>query len=130
MKRHRAERSLTESEQRFQNAADIAPVMIWMSGTDKLCTFFNKGWLEFTGRPLDRELGSGWVDGVHGEDRVLPPDLRCCLRCAKAVHDGVRLRRADGGYRWLLDTQGRRGANRWNSFIGSCIDIGERKRAN
>src|SRR5205823_1108385 len=68
VRRRRAERSLAESEVRFQTAAHSAPVMIWMSGTDKLCTFFNKTWLEFTGRTLNRELGNGWVEGVHADD--------------------------------------------------------------
>jgi PAS domain-containing protein len=59
---------LRESEQRFQLVADTAPVLIWMSGPDKKCTFFNEGWLKFTGRSLESELGDGWVEGVHAED--------------------------------------------------------------
>ena len=88
----RSQSALRESEVRFRNVADTAPVLIWMSGTDKEGVFFNKGWLEFTGHSLDRELGSGWVDGVHADDRVhCSRDLRCCLRCAKAIHDGAPL---------------------------------------
>src|SRR4051794_31415749 len=56
---------LRESEQRFRNMANAAPVMIWASGTDKRCTFFNKGWLEFTGRTAQQECGEGWTAGVH-----------------------------------------------------------------
>src|SRR5438045_3920118 len=63
-----SEEALHESEMRFRTVADAAPVMIWMSGTDKLCNFFNKGWLEFTGRALDQELGNGWAKGAQAED--------------------------------------------------------------
>jgi PAS domain S-box-containing protein len=131
-KRKVAEEELRESEARFRTVADAAPVLIWMSGPDKLCTFFNKGWLEFTGRALDQELGSGWTEGVHAED------LHRCLAVYEKAFDArepftmeYRLRRSDGEYRWLLD----RGTPRFGAdgaflgYIGSCIDITERKRA-
>src|SRR4029077_3022065 len=66
--RRRAEESLRESEERFRFVANTAPVMIWMCGADKLCTYANQPWLEFTGRPLEAELGFGWVERVHPED--------------------------------------------------------------
>jgi two-component system, cell cycle sensor histidine kinase and response regulator CckA len=124
-----AEQALRESEERFRNMADTAPVMIWVSGSDKLCTFFNKRWLEFTGRTLKQELGNGWADGVH------PEDLHRCLGIYHSSFDSrhafqmeYRLRGADGEYRWILEsgTPVHRGGE-FVGFIGSCIDITEQK---
>jgi PAS domain S-box-containing protein len=121
-----------ESEERFRLVANTAPVMIWMAGTDRLCTYVNQPWLEFTGRPLDAELGNGWVDGLHNED------LKRCLETYSQAFEQrqsfemeYRIRRNDGEYRWILDT----GVPRFNSdgtiagYIGSCLDITDRKLA-
>ena len=121
---------LRESEKRFRLLADSSPSLIWMSGTDKLCTFFNRGWLKFTGRPPEQEMGKGWLSGVHPDDRDH------CLRLYSASFDArvdfeleYRLRRFDGEYRWLVDF----GVPRFESdgtflgYIGSCIDITDRK---
>ncbi len=121
-----------ESEERFRLVANTAPVMIWMAGTDKLCTYFNKTWLDFTGRSIDAERGNGWTEGVHADD------LRKCMDTYTRGFDRheefrmeYRLRRHDGEYRWLLDI----GVPRFNSdhsfsgYIGSCIDVTESKQA-
>ena len=122
------ETELRESESRFRIVADSAPVLIWMSGVDKLCTFFNKPWLEFTGRSLEQELGNGWAEGVH------PDDLQKCLKMYTEAFDArkafvmqYRLRRHDGEYRWISD----QGVARYDSngkfvgYIGSCVDVTE-----
>lgn len=121
-----------ESESRFRLVANTAPVMIWMSGPDKLYTYFNQSWLDFTDRPLEAELGNGWVDDVHSEDQ----EARLSTY-AKAVdrresfRTEYRLRRHDGQYRWVLDI----GIPRLNpdgtfaGYVGSAIDVTERKLA-
>jgi len=130
--RKQTEFALRESEERFRLMSDTAPVMIWMDDTDKRCTYFNKPWLDFTGRPLSAELGHGWADGVHAEDLA-----QCQETFAKAFDrrepfsTEFRLRASDGEYHWLLDI----GVPRFNSdgsfagYIGSCIDVTERKLA-
>jgi PAS domain S-box-containing protein len=132
LKRKRSMEVVRESEERFRLVTNTAPVMIWMSGIDKLCTYFNKGWLEFTGRSFEQELGSGWTADVH------PDDLAGCLETYSAAFEKhrpfrmqYRLRRNDGEYRWILNS----GVAHFNAdgsfagYIGSCIDITERKQA-
>jgi len=129
--RKRVEMALRESEERFRLLADSAPVMIWMTGADKLCTYHNRPLLEFTGRPLEMELGMGWAEAVH------PEDQERCLQIYGEAFDKrerfqkeYRLRRHDGEYRWVVDL----GAPRFNpdgsfaGYIGSAIDVTERKK--
>jgi len=127
--RWQAETALRESERRFRTMADNAPVLIWVAGLDKLCNYFNKVWLDFTGRSLEQEMGDGWAEGVH------PDDLPRCFETYASAFDAresfvmeYRLRRHDGEYRWISD----RGVPRYDEqgnffgYIGSCIDITER----
>jgi hypothetical protein len=129
--RKRAEERLRESEARFQTMADTAPVMIWLTGTDGLCNYFNKPWLEFTGRSMEQEVGMGWVEGLH------PDDVQGCFdgflpafHARKPFRIEYRLRRADGEYRWLIESGiPRYAGGEFAGYIGSNIDITDLKRA-
>ena len=130
--RKRAEEALRESEERFRTMADTAPVMIWMSGVQKGCTFLNKSWLDFSGRTLEQELGYGWMESIHPEDRyrfLLVYDKAFELR--QQFITEFRLRRADCEYHWVFNKAAPRFAADaiFLGYIGSCIDITERKRA-
>jgi PAS domain S-box-containing protein len=131
-RRRQVETKVRESEERFRLVANTAPVLIWMSGPDKLCNYFNQPWLEFTGRPIELELGNGWAQAVH------PEDFRECLDTYTKAFDQrksfkmeYRLRRHDGQHRWLLDV----GVPRFNTdgsfagYIGSGVDVTDRKLA-
>jgi PAS domain S-box-containing protein len=122
---------IAETESRFCNMADASPVLLWMSGTDGLCTFFNRTWLEFTGRTLEQEIGIGWSEGVHFQD------FQSCMdgylaAFAKRERFAIeyRLRRHDGEYRWIFDQGVPRYApnGSFAGFIGSCVDITDRRR--
>src|ERR1051326_844715 len=121
-----------ESENRFRLIADSTPMMIKVTGTNAECEFFNKEWLEFTGRRMDEETGVGWAETVH------PEDLQRCMEIyltafaeRRPFHMEFRLRRHDGEYRWMFDTGVPRfdPDGRFAGYIGSCIDITEQKRA-
>jgi PAS domain S-box-containing protein len=132
IERKRAEEAQLASEEKFRILADTAPVMIWKSGEDRLCTFFNKPWLDFTGRGMEEELGDGWTEGVHPEDydRCLETYVTSFV-AREPFKMEYRLRRHDGEYRWILD----HGVPRFSpggdflGYIGTCVDITERKRA-
>src|ERR1044071_1089481 len=107
-------------------------MLIWRAGLDARCDYFNEGWLAFTGRTLEAEVGNGWVEGVH------PDDLERCVAYylehferRQPFEMEYRLRRHDGVYRWILD----RGApwfkaqNEFAGFIGHCVDVDDRVRA-
>lgn len=128
----RAKRAVRESEGRFVALANAAPVLIWMSGPEKTCTWFNQQWLDFTGRTMAQELNNGWVEGVH------PDDIGHCLETYERGFDSreaftmdYRLRSANGEYRWLSDKAAPHYGpdGEFLGYVGSCTDITERQLA-
>lgn len=129
--RRQAELGLIESEERFRLMADSAPVLIWITGPSQNYLWFNKMWLDFTGRSLDEELGSGWLGGIHEDDRS------ACMAIQSAAFEAresfsmeYRLRRQDGHYHYMLAHGVPRfsPSGRFLGYIGSSIDITERKK--
>lgn len=129
--RQKSEASLRESEKRFRSLADSAPILIWIADVNKQCYYFNKIWLDFTGRTLEQEMGNGWAEGVH------PDDLQRCLDTYVSAFDKriefemeYRLRNKDGEYIWILDKGvPRYEDNNFVGYIGGCIDIEKRKKS-
>jgi PAS domain S-box-containing protein len=124
--------AIRENEARFRSLADAVPVMIWMSGPDKLYTYFSKKWLEFTGRPLEREMGNGWLEGIHRLD--LPTFVKSFseeFTARREFRIEYRLRRFDGRFRWVLDAgMPRYGPDKqFLGYVGCCSDINERREA-
>jgi len=125
------EASLLESEFNYRTLANAGQALIWASGTDKLCNYFNDVWLNFTGRTLEMEMGNGWTEGVH------PDDLDRCVKTYVSAFDKrekfsmeYRLRRHDGQYRWLQDDGGPRynAEGDFMGYLGFCLDIDEGKK--
>jgi PAS domain S-box-containing protein len=126
------ERALRESEQRFKVVTEAMPVMVWMARTDKLCTYFNKSWLDFVGRTLEQEWGNGWAENVHADD------FERCLQIYVTSFDArqpfemhYRLRHHSGEFRWILDHGVPRYAvdGSFEGYVGGCLDIHEQKQA-
>ena len=124
-----AKQKQVSAERRFRELLDASPLMVWMSGTDALCTFFNRSWLEFRGRTLAEELGNGWVEGLHPDDRDLCLETYLKAFSARApFHVHCRVQTASGEYRWIEksgsplieDTV-------FVGFMGTAMDISERR---
>ena len=121
-----------QSEARFRQAIDIAPVPMWMSGSDARFTYFNKCWLDLAGRPVETERGHGWTEGIHQDDRQgYQSAYHEAFSHRRPFQAEFRLKSGDGGYRWLLNVGSpmHDESGSFTGYIGSCIDITERKIA-
>ena len=129
--RRQAEAAVRASEEKFRIMADSAPVMVWITDTERRCTWVNQHWLEFTGRTLEQELGEGWIENIHPEDLARFVDVHATSADTRLPFSiEVRLKRRDGEYRWLWDI-GRPlfdADGSFTGYIGSCVDITDRKQ--
>lgn len=128
--RKQCEAALRETEIQLEAFFD-APAMLWMSRTDSICTFFNRAWMDFTGRSIEEEWGVGWAEGIHPEDFQPAMDTYiAAFNKQRPFEMEYRLQRRDGEYRWFLD----RGVPRYTldgdfiGYIGVGVDIADRKK--
>lgn len=123
--------TMEPSDDQYRLLVEAAPTLVWRSGFDAKCDYFNGTWLAFTGRTLEQELGDGWIEGVHPDDRRRCLDVYLgSFAARRAFEMEYRLRRHDGIHRWICD----RGVpfeveGRFGGFIGSCVDVHERREA-
>ena len=128
--RHEVGEALRQSEARFRNMADNAPVMIWTTDATGHCTYLSRSWYEFTGQTAQTGLGFGWIEAVHPDDQARTRhEFESANERREPFLSEYRLRRSDGSYRWALDA-----AAPWFDekadfvgYIGSVIDITDRK---
>jgi PAS domain S-box-containing protein len=128
---HHLRRDHNHTEQRYHELLDTAPVMIWISGPDAMCIFLNRGWLDYTGRPIEEELGNGWANGLHPDDRDLC--LETYLKAFTARQPfrlECRLQRGSGDFGWI-ECRGTPRADehgRFGGFVITASDISGKRR--
>ena len=130
--RRGVERSLRESEERFRHIANAAPVMIWLVDRARRNEFFSDGWLAFSGRTLQQELGDGWVEGVHSEDRRRVVEaFEAAFTRRERFDIEYRHRRHDGVFSWIHSAGVPRYAQdgTFLGYVGAVVDITDRKLA-
>jgi PAS domain S-box-containing protein len=132
IERARTNNNLRESEARFRNMADNAPMMVWVTEADGICTYLSQSWYEFTGQTPETGLGFGWIDATHPDDQQLAHDTFVTANEKREVFRiEYRLRRKDGSYAWAIDSAQPRFAENgeFMGYVGSVFDITERKNA-
>jgi PAS domain S-box-containing protein len=128
--RYLAELERRRGEEKLREVAEVAPVMVWMTDPDGMTTYLSKPWIDFTGIPMEKQLGDGWAEAIHPADRVRCLQVFKDASAARVLYrQEMRFRRHDGEYRWIYDTGIPRYSNEgeFAGYIGSCVDISDRK---
>jgi PAS domain S-box-containing protein len=126
------QRQLQESEERFRTMAEGTDILIAVGDQTSNATYFNKAWVELTGRSMEQLLRFGWVDLLHPQDRDRYVAIYLdAFRVHKPFTGEFRVLTPSGAYHWLL-AQGTARFQADGSFAGyisACVDITERKGA-
>jgi PAS domain S-box-containing protein len=121
---------LQESELHFKTISNVSPVGLWMTDTNGLNTFVNDTWIEWTGDPLEKQLGTGWLNRVVDEDKkTAPAKFSESMQKREKYITEFRILRSDGVLQWCL-TEGSPYYDIHGNFAGyagSVTDITERK---
>ena len=128
----KAEAAIRESEKRFRMMAENTDLLIAMGDETSNATYFNKAWVDFTGRPMEELLKFGWVDLIHPEEREKFVNIYLsAFKQQKPITAEFRVQNEQRDYRWLLT----KGSPRFLTdgtfagYISSCVDITEHKQA-
>lgn len=124
-----AKQKQASAERRFRELLDASPVMVWMSGTDAMFTFFNRSWLEFRGRALEEELGNGWAAGLHPDDHDLCLETYLKAFSARAQFRAqYRVQRAGGEFRWIENAGSPLIEDTvFVGYMGTAMDVSDRR---
>lgn len=124
-----AGRSASPVSAELAEALDGLPVLVWISGPDKGGIYFNRAWLDMTGRTIDQEIAEGWMESVHPEDLPILGGCAAAFAHRKPFEIEFRLRRRDGSWRWIIDKAMPRFASNGEflGYIGCCLDVSERR---
>ncbi len=132
LERARAEVHLRESESRFRDIADTAPVLIWVTRADRVRSFVNQAYVEYMGADYETVRLADWREYLHPDDheRILAESLAGEATGKPFSLEGRYLHNS-GEYRWLrsfsrprLDAHGE-----VIGFVGVAFDVNEAKRA-
>ena len=124
------ERERQAAEEQFRDLLNAAPIMVWMSGTDAMCTFFNRAWLEFRGRGVQDEMGNGWTEGLHPDDRDLCVETYLkAFTARQPFRVQYRLQKSSGEHAWVeqIGTPLVKGGV-FTGFMATVVDVTERRR--
>jgi PAS domain S-box-containing protein len=124
------ERERQVAEAYFHDLVNAAPIMVWLSGTDAMCTFFNRAWLEFRGRAHQEEMGNGWTDGLHPDDRDLCVETYLkAFSARQPFRVQYRLQKSSGEFAWVEQTGTPLVAGgMFTGFMGTAVDVSEGRR--
>jgi len=119
-----------QAEQRFRDLLDLSPVMIWVADSDAMCTYFNRAWLEFRGRAMEQEVGNGWTEGLHPDDRdICLEGYLKAFTARQPFRMQYRMQRGSGDYCWVEGSgMPRQDGERFGGFIGTIADVSDRRR--
>ncbi|RKR84956.1 PAS domain S-box-containing protein [Mucilaginibacter gracilis] len=126
-----ARQALAQSEQLFRNITIAAPAALWMTDANSMITYVNEVWINWTGQPLEAQLGTGWLNAVVTEDRdEAAANLIADFAQRKFHESQFRIQHTGGQLRHIICTGNPQydAEGNFSGYIGACVDITELKQ--